>query len=145
MIVCTFRFKKMFDIIVHVSGLEMFLRPAAVKLSGQTYFCSDTTRFLARQLQIFITTYLYKTKFSVHYKRKGPDKTNFWPDIVRWPAVTSIPDMLLWAQSSSILDQKHWHLIYYLTKTSHNTRLKCLFHFTLIFIQVNCYLCKYLK
>ena len=61
--------------------------------------------FLARQLQIFIVTYLYKTKFLIHQKGKGPDKVSghpriwrdkayFWPDIVCWPAVISSPSVV---------------------------------------------------
>ena len=87
------------------TGLEKNVVAGTGQVVQSNLFLLGHNSFLARQLQIFIVTYLYKTKFLIHQKGKGLDKVSghpriwrdkayFWPDIVCWPAVISSPGVV---------------------------------------------------
>ena len=63
------------------TGLEKNVVAGTGQVVQSNLFLLGHNSFLARQLQIFIVTYLYKTKFLIHQKGKGPDKVSGHPRI----------------------------------------------------------------
>ena len=79
------------------AGLKKMLWLAPVKLSGQTYFCLNTTRVWPVNYIYLLWHISIKLNFWSIRSIKDEiwrDKAYFWPDIVCWPAVISSPDVV---------------------------------------------------
>ena len=87
------------------AGLKKMLWLAPVKLSGQTYFCLDTTRFWPDSYKYLLWHISIKLNFSSIRSVKDwtkylviqgfwQDKAYCWLDIVCWPAVISSPGVV---------------------------------------------------